>query len=136
MRGDCENRDLLSAGSVEPENPPRRRSPVLCVGFEDFFAAGSPEGVEFVGLESGVAGVRLQQAQCFSHCLESFRKRSVGLQVVEIRRGPISEFQCEAHGSVDFIVGESSETAARACSPLGGIPQTIPHGVHGLFVLE
>ena len=113
MRCDGEDRDLFFIGAVVPENPPSGGSPVLCIGLEDLLAAGSFERVEFVGVETGVAGIGFQQTQGLAHRFQAFGQTGIRLKRVEIGVRPRREKQFEAHGSVDLVVGKLGETPAR-----------------------
>jgi hypothetical protein len=68
-----------------------------------------------------MAGIGFQQSQCLSHSLEPLRQTGIGLQRVEVGIRLIREKQFEGHGSVDFVVGELGEAAARFNAALTGL---------------
>ena len=91
MRRDGENGNLVFAGAVDPENPPCGRGLVFRVGFENFFSVRAFDGDELMSVETGMAGIGFEQAQCLSHGLESFRQSVIGLKGVQLARCPFGE---------------------------------------------
>jgi len=72
MRRNGEDGDLVFAGAVAPENAIRAGGAILGVGFEDFLfgVVRVLDGVVFVGLEAGVAGIGGEKFNAFLDLLE------------------------------------------------------------------
>lgn len=84
MGRDRDDGDLVSSGTVDPEDAPSGRGFVFRVGFEDLLAVWPLDRGELVGVETRVAWIGLQHAKGFSHCLELLGEGWSGGQPIKI----------------------------------------------------
>ena len=84
VSSDRDDRDLLLAGAMVPEDSIRSRRTLLRVGLEDLRPSRPGQRLVLVGLEALVARVSLQVAKGFANRLEPLFEASVAFELFEI----------------------------------------------------
>src|SRR4051812_4028009 len=103
MCGDGDHRDNIFSRPVVPENPERRRGPILGVRLVDLFAASTLKRGKLVRLEARVPEVGLHQTQRLSDGLETFDQPLVGFEVREVPLGLGGQEELQSSGSSAYL---------------------------------
>lgn len=93
MRCDCDDRNHIFTGTIEPKDAVCAWCLVFSVGFEDVFTIWSGYGREFVCVKTRMTWVALQIGQRFPDSLKSLGKRPILFQLIQNGTGLNGKFQ-------------------------------------------
>ena len=83
MSRDCDDRDLPFVRTVTPEDSVGGRRRLFRISLEHIFAVWTYQRLEFVGLETGVARIRLESSQGLTNRSETLREAGIVLKLLE-----------------------------------------------------